>query len=149
MKKLLLLPVFIIFLLLGCNLAGEGSHGPNYVGTWKGEDIDVSGITCDVEVILTETSSSINLYFPDTNYLLFNSNKGTHGEFTESTKTTDVWNEITLTEEYDGADWQPIDPPGSDLDYAAFRIEGTTMHFKYDTTDDHDYINAQGELVKQ
>lgn len=150
MKRLLLLSALIIFFALGCSLSGGGSHDPNYVGTWKGTNINVDLIgNCDIVVILTKTNSSIYLYSPGTTTLLIGSNRGTHGEFTESEVATDVWNEITLTEEYDGADWQPVNPPGSDLDYAAYRIEGSTMHFKYDTGSDHSSISAQGDLIKQ
>jgi hypothetical protein len=76
------------------------------------------------------------------------SSKGTHDALTEASAVTDVWNVLTLTDEYNGSSWGA--PTPGDLDYGSYWIEGTTMHFKYDINSDHiTSIDAQGDLIKQ
>jgi hypothetical protein len=145
MKKLIILLLFILLFFPGCPSDETGKE--DYEGTWKGEDIFVVILgDCDIEVVLTKTNYQINLYTPGTSALVIGSNKGTHEGLTESTDSEDVWNTLTLTHEYNGAEW--VETEG-DEDYGAYQIDGDTMHFKYDINDDHEDINAEGDLIKQ
>jgi hypothetical protein len=149
MKIKFLLVTIVSLLMLSCGLSG-GGPGPgdeDYTGTWKGEEIWVEGVgDCDIEVILSETHYMIHLYIFGTEILCIGSNEGTHTGLNESGEEADVWNTLTLTHAYDGNAWNEA---ADDEDYAAFRIEGSTMHFKYDIDDDHGFIDAEGDLIKQ
>jgi len=152
MREALLLLLIIISLALGCAAGNgdsevEGTSGPAYVGTWKGSGIDVEYVgNCDIVVSLTTTEYSVSLYAHGTTTLQMGSNRGTHTGLIESTSTTDTWNALTLTEEYMSS-WGS--PSAGDLDYTAFWIEGTTMHFKYDIESDHSSYGTEGDLIKQ
>lgn len=146
MRKEIIYIVVIILLIMGC--PGNDSETPDYEGTWKGYNIEVSPFgNCDIEVILTKTDYEIYLYNHGETDILPGSNKGTIDDFTES-GTEDVWNILTLTTIMGGTGWE--DPEEGDLDYAVYRIEGDTMHFKYDINEDHvTSLTAQGDLTRQ
>jgi hypothetical protein len=145
------LVILVSSLMLSCGLSGSGPGpgGGDYTGTWRGEEIWVEGVgDCDIEVTLSETDYMIHLYTKDGDTLQIGSNEGTHTGLNESDNAADVWNTLTLTHEYNGNAWNEA---AGDEDYAAFRIEGSTMHFKYDIDidDDHGFIDAEGDLIKQ
>jgi hypothetical protein len=146
--KVWYLCIFVLCLLsVNCGLSGGGPGDEDYPGTWRGEGIWVEHLgDCDIDVILTETNYEVYLYISNTDILLIGSNKGTHTGLTEASETTDVWNTLTLTHEYDGNNWQET---AGDEEYTSFWIEGSTMHFKYDIDGDHGAIDAEGDLLKQ
>ncbi len=153
MKTQCALILVMCLFILNCGLSDSGPVDEDYPGIWIGEDIDFKlgglDLVYDVVVTLTETNYEIDLcWFPDLK-ILYGSSRGTHTGLIESSAAADVWNTLTLTHAVDNNDnWQPIE---GDEDYAAFWIEGSTMHFKYAVDANHGdgEINATGDLIKQ
>jgi len=142
--KIRLIVLFLLLVIvISCKQPDVENPSPEYVGTWKGINIEIlPGVFCDVELILTESNYTINLYEANGGIvLLFNSAMGTHAEELPA----DTVITLNQTHVYDGVTWN-VNPA---IRYTEYSITNNIMDFKYDYNHPHDAWDIVDQLIKQ